>query len=97
MTCAHWTPAAGHCGAPDTRPYLTGPACPAHTPAALADRPEPDSLVDPALTLDGRRETAGHLYSYIRNDTAARDQRARDKGQAVSPARRALWREAEAS
>lgn len=35
--CAHWIGAEQrHCGATDgVRPYLTGPACPAHTPRAL--------------------------------------------------------------
>ncbi|GAA4706268.1 hypothetical protein [Streptomyces youssoufiensis] len=41
--CTHWDGAAGrHCGArASVRPYLTGFRCPAHTPAALAGRPEP--------------------------------------------------------
>ena len=29
------------CRATDTREYIPGPRCPAHTPAALAGRPEP--------------------------------------------------------
>lgn len=33
----------GTCGATPTRPYLPGPRCPAHTPAALASKPEPGS------------------------------------------------------
>ena len=32
----------GTCGQP-ARPYIVGPRCPAHTPAALAGQPEPDS------------------------------------------------------
>ncbi|MFI6903063.1 hypothetical protein ACIBKY_17505 [Nonomuraea sp. NPDC050394] len=40
--CTHWNGAAAtHCGATPTRPYLPGPRCPAHTPSALAGRPEP--------------------------------------------------------
>lgn len=41
---------AGGCARTDTRRYLVGPACPQHTPAALAGHPEPDSQVDPDLT-----------------------------------------------
>ncbi|WP_157255040.1 hypothetical protein [Nonomuraea typhae] len=36
--CRH---GAGPCGATPTRPYPCGPRCAAHTPAALAGRPEP--------------------------------------------------------
>ncbi|MGV9271484.1 hypothetical protein ACWDRR_43360 [Kitasatospora sp. NPDC003701] len=39
--CGQWLPGqGGHCGRP-ARPYACGPRCPAHTPAALAGRPEP--------------------------------------------------------
>ena len=31
------------CGAPDARPYAAGWRCAAHTPAALAGQPEPDT------------------------------------------------------
>lgn len=44
-TC--WSPP---CGRTDTRLYLVGHACPEHTPAALAGRPEPDTQIDPART-----------------------------------------------
>jgi hypothetical protein len=42
--CAHWIGTAHrHCHDPGgVRPYLTGLRCPAHTPAALAGRPEPE-------------------------------------------------------
>jgi hypothetical protein len=30
-----------YCGPAETRPYACGPRCRAHTPAALAGRPEP--------------------------------------------------------
>lgn len=33
-----WAPP---CSRTDTRPYLSGPACPDHTPAKLRERPEP--------------------------------------------------------
>jgi hypothetical protein len=41
--CRHWIGAERrHCRSVDSiRPYLTGPRCPLHTPAALAGRPEP--------------------------------------------------------
>ncbi|MEU5130008.1 hypothetical protein [Streptomyces mobaraensis] len=44
MICGHWIgDARRHCRAVDgVRRYLTGYRCPAHTPAALAGRPEPD-------------------------------------------------------
>jgi hypothetical protein len=45
------------CGASPSRPYLTGDRCAAHTPAALAGRPE--CSPDPALTLDALRLAAG--------------------------------------
>jgi hypothetical protein len=48
--CSHWIGyEARHCHATDrVRPYLIGPRCPAHTPAAIAGRPEPPSI---SLTL----------------------------------------------
>ena len=44
MKCAHWVgPERRHCGATDgVRHYLTGLCCAAHTPSALAGRPEPE-------------------------------------------------------
>lgn len=41
--CTHWVGAEQrHCHATEgVRAYLTGPRCPAHTPSALAGRPEP--------------------------------------------------------
>ncbi|WP_019547618.1 MULTISPECIES: hypothetical protein [Streptomycetaceae] len=42
-TCGHWLGAEHrHCGTKTVRLYGTGLRCPAHTPAALAGRPEPD-------------------------------------------------------
>ncbi|WP_075737492.1 hypothetical protein [Streptomyces acidiscabies] len=42
--CTHWGgPERRHCrAAVGVRAYLTGPRCPAHTPSALAGRPEPE-------------------------------------------------------
>lgn len=42
MKCGHWVGAEQrHCGATDSvRPFLVGLCCPAHTPNALAGRPE---------------------------------------------------------
>ncbi|MDN3356044.1 hypothetical protein [Actinomadura sp. DC4] len=40
--CTHWISGESRrCLAPGTRMYLLGRRCPAHTPAALAGRPEP--------------------------------------------------------
>lgn len=75
MSCTYWT-SAGYCGHGDTRSYLVGERCPAHTPAALAGKPEPDALVDHALTLDGRRAAAGLVYAYRATDSALIDERA---------------------
>lgn len=70
--CGHWIGsqartclATGH-----VRPYLTGPRCPDHTPAALAAQPEPPSLSltveptmpDPAPTLPAALALAAEGY-----------------------------------
>lgn len=41
--CTHWNGTRGErCGSTNNvRDYIQGPACPAHTPAALAGQPEP--------------------------------------------------------
>lgn len=57
MDCSHHEDGWGVCNAPTAARYLPGPRCPAHTPAALGGRPE--SVPDPALTLDGLRKAAG--------------------------------------
>jgi len=54
--CGYYT-AGGHCRATPTRRYLQGPRCAAHSPAAVAGRPE--TAPDPALTLTGLRRSAG--------------------------------------
>jgi hypothetical protein len=42
LACGHYQRVtATRCGATPARRYLTGLCCPAHTPAALAGRPEP--------------------------------------------------------
>jgi len=43
VACTHWIGAERrHCKQADgVRAFLTGPRCPAHTPNALAGRPEP--------------------------------------------------------
>ncbi len=57
-TCEHWDGTArATCAEPSTGYYLTGRCCPAHTPAALAGRPE--TVPDPPLTLAGLRIRAG--------------------------------------
>lgn len=71
--CRHWD--NDHpCGNPNTRNYLTGPRCSAHTPAATADKPE--TTPDPNRTLTALRATAGTIWSYKTTDTALNDQRA---------------------
>lgn len=43
--CGHWIGTEHrYCGATDgVRRFLVGDRCPAHTPSALAGRPEPDT------------------------------------------------------
>jgi hypothetical protein len=54
-TCRHPV-SGGRCGAADgVIPYLVGPRCPAHTPARLAGRPEPDALLAQSIA----RRSAG--------------------------------------
>ncbi|MGC5659826.1 hypothetical protein ACN261_05360 [Micromonospora sp. WMMD723] len=52
--CSHWNGTAGrYCHQTDhVRPYLQGPRCPVHTPAALAGLPEPDSTPLGAVVID---------------------------------------------
>src|SRR6185437_8812095 len=50
-TCGYYHRATGTCGASGARPYLPGWRCPAHTPAALAELPEP-----PGESLPGSRD-----------------------------------------
>ncbi|MEV4768856.1 hypothetical protein [Micromonospora humida] len=52
--CGHWIGTAGrYCHHTDhVRPYLQGLRCPAHTPAALAGLPEPDSRPLGAVVID---------------------------------------------
>jgi hypothetical protein len=69
--CAHLG-----CERSDTRPYLTGPRCASHTPAALAGRPEPDALVDPEATAAALRAKRGMQWAFIANDTSLNDERA---------------------
>lgn len=83
------------CEQPPVGFYVVGERCQDHTPARQAGRPEPESLVDPERTLDALRAAAGVQFQHMREATAVIDQRHRDKGQAVSPERRRLWREAE--
>lgn len=54
--CGHWVGASNRtCTATyAVRPYLVGPRCPVHTPAALAERTEPPSI-DRATTDSARR------------------------------------------
>lgn len=48
--CSHWIGAEQrHCESTDqVRPYLPGPRCPAHTPAAMAGKREAPSTVSPS-------------------------------------------------
>ncbi|MCX4974268.1 hypothetical protein [Streptomyces sp. NBC_00620] len=64
--CRHWIGSERrHCRSVDhIHPYLTGPCCPLHTPAALAGKPEPPpgpglppgGLDDAQATVDHRTE-----------------------------------------
>ena len=86
-SCGHWIgPQARYCLSPDrVRPYLTGPRCPAHTPAALAGHPEPPSipLTHPApSTPDIREPKAMHS-----NDLLTRALAAASRGWHVFPLR----------
>src|SRR5689334_17686838 len=62
--CGHHSP-AGHCGATPARLYLPGWRCAAHTPAALAGRPEPGDVrrarpaTAPGLVRAGKRVRVG--------------------------------------
>ena len=64
------------CRATPARLYPAGWACPQHTPAASAGRPEPPTP-DPARTLDGLRKAKGLVYSFRATDTALNDEDAR--------------------
>lgn len=56
--CTQWIGAESrHCQATPTRLYTTGDQCAAHTPSALAGRPE--VVPDPTLTLAALRVAAG--------------------------------------
>jgi hypothetical protein len=82
-SCDHWDGSA-HCGRPDTRHYLTGIRCPAHTPAAIAGHPEPGQT---ATTVGPRAQTP-------QSDSRVNDDRAIASGKRRSnPAR---FREAQA-
>lgn len=76
-SCGHWIN-GGYCGAPAEKSYVVGPRCPPHTPAALAGRPE--TVPDPALTLDGLRQAAGMATSAHLNTSALYDERALASG-----------------
>jgi hypothetical protein len=54
--CGYWSTAGGACGSTDrVRPYIVGPRCGAHTPAALAGRPEPEELLRMAAAMPAVR------------------------------------------
>jgi hypothetical protein len=61
--CGYYSSHGGTCGATPARPYLPGWRCPAHTPAALAGKPEPGNKQNqkaPAgLTTRGNAAPAG--------------------------------------
>lgn len=70
MRCNLWRDGA-YCLAETERVYLDGPRCPDHTPAALAGRPE--TVPDPARTLDGIRAAKGIAFHFRETDTALND------------------------
>jgi hypothetical protein len=61
--CDHWSN-GGRCGNPETRRYINGWRCAAHTPAALAGRP--DLEPDPELTLAALQAKAARRDNRIR-------------------------------
>ena len=67
ILCEHWI-GGRFCSEGPTRTYLVGHRCSAHTPAALAGRP--DHQPDPVLTLDALRAVKGILWSFNPHDTA---------------------------
>jgi hypothetical protein len=73
MSCRHWA-AGAYCGAGNTREYIVGRRCPAHTPAALAGRP--DITADPELSMSGLQARSGMVVGFSRADTSAIDEKA---------------------
>jgi hypothetical protein len=65
--CDYWSN-GGRCGTPETRGYINGWRCAAHTPAALAGRP--DIQPDPERTLAALQAKAGERYAYRPTDSA---------------------------
>lgn len=62
--CTHWVGAESrYCRSVDgVRAYLTGPRCPAHTPAALAGKPEAPSTTSlPASAFAPSPLSASHV------------------------------------
>lgn len=71
------------------RLYPAGWRCDEHAPWALAGRPNPDSQVDPARTLDALRLAAGlRADAVYAPSMTVLDKRNRDAGRTVSPERR---------
>lgn len=83
------------CGSTDTRLYLVGPACAAHTPARMAGRDE--LTPDPEWGIVAGYRRSGWRYSFNRNDTALKDTQAVARGQRVSGARRKAQHQADVS
>lgn len=82
--CEQGVPA---CGSTDNvHPYLTGLACPLHTPAAAAGREE--VVPDPEWGSEAGYAKSGWHRSFNRNDTALIDNRARASGKRASGAMR---------
>lgn len=72
-SCTFWLDGRD-CGAPAARLYVCGRRCAAHTPAAVAGRP--DHVPAPELTMEGLMGAAGRSFSYLPNESALLDQRA---------------------
>jgi hypothetical protein len=88
--CEHWIGAEHrHCGATDdVRPYLTGMCCPAHTPAALAGRPEPQP--GPGLPAGAWTTPSPQSASAVFDDRAIASGRRRSNPQAYKAAQAAV-------
>lgn len=83
------------CGSTETRPYIPGARCSAHTPAAEAGRSEP--YADPALSLVGLRVAKGLPVEVVpgREASAVLEARHKAKGQTASKELRARVRAAD--
>jgi len=88
--CTHWIgPERRHCRtAVGVRAYRTGPRCPAHTPAALAGRPEPEP--GPGLPAGAWSTPSPLSDSRVADDRAIASGKRRSNSNAYKAARAAV-------